>query len=335
MGKLFNRVQMTVSGTPGTGVVTLGSATSGFQSAAAAGVANADVVSYVFQDGTAWEYGQGTYATAGTTLTRTTVQASSAGGTTPISLTSGAVLTLTALASDISSKQDGSTNLTGWSGITTASKQDALGFTPLNKAGDTMSGGSLTGASVSMSMSADSGATTGNFVCKASGTGDANLAGMSFWNSAYAIKLGVRADGTFSLGGWSRAAHSWYSDASGNMVAAGNVTAYSDPRLKEKFETLADPFAILDVLEGGTFFWRSGIPHIMAKAGKRDYGILADQVQAVMPEIITESISIDGKAYLTVCYEKLVPVLIEAAKKSKQRIATLEGRLARLESLLP
>ena len=182
----------------------------------------------------------------------------------------------------------------------------------------------ITGFSTGMAMSADSTA-RGSFIAKATGAGDANLAGMTFWNSDYAIKLGIRADGYFGLGGWSRTAWSWYSDASGNMVAAGNVTAYSDPRLKENFERVADPFGILSKLDGGTFNWKAGIPHTEVKAGKRDYGVLADQVCAVMPEIVTNSIEIEGEVYQTVAYEKLVPVLIEAVKELHAEIQILKG----------
>lgn len=159
------------------------------------------------------------------------------------------------------------------------------------------------------------------------GDGDGNLAAIGFaCNGLYGIKLHLRADGYFGLGGWSRSPWSWYSDASGNMVAAGNVTAYSDPRLKENFERIANPMAILNALDGGTFNWKHDIPHIACKAGKLDYGILADQVEAVMPEIVTDSIDIEGESYRTVAYEKLVPVLIEAVKDLNARIKELEAR---------
>lgn len=184
----------------------------------------------------------------------------------------------------------------------------------------------ITGATLSMSMSQDSGATQGSFVCRASGTGDANLAGMTFYNDSYALKLGIRADGYFGLGGWSRPGWSWYSDPSGNMVAAGNVTAYSDPRLKENFQKIENPLQILSNLDGGTFIWKDGYAHTAIKAGKKDYGVLADQVEAVMPEIVTESIEIEGERYKTVAYEKLVPVLIEAIKQLENRILELENK---------
>lgn len=85
-----NRVQMTVSGTPGTGTITLGSASSGYQSFSSAHGANA-TVDVLITDGTAWEVARScTYTHSGTTLSRGTLEASSTGSA--ISLTSSAVV---------------------------------------------------------------------------------------------------------------------------------------------------------------------------------------------------------------------------------------------------
>src|ERR1700739_4868169 len=97
---LVNRARMTVSGTPGTGTITLLAAATGYITFATAGIADGDIVSYVIEDGINWEAGQGTYTASGTTLARTTILASSAGGTTAISATSAAQVYLTALAGD-------------------------------------------------------------------------------------------------------------------------------------------------------------------------------------------------------------------------------------------
>lgn len=178
------------------------------------------------------------------------------------------------------------------------------------------------------------GTNNGSFHCVATGGGDGNLAGISFNNSTYAIKMGVRGDGYFGLGGWSRPAWSWYSDPSGNMVAAGNVTAYSDPDLKEGFEVILGAMKSLRKIEGGYFKWKHGIPHTQVKAGQTDLGILADQVEAVYPQMVYRSISIDGKWYRTVAYEKFIPVLIQAAKETDDRVALLEAAITKKDATI-
>lgn len=184
----------------------------------------------------------------------------------------------------------------------------------------------VTGHTNSLAMALNDTENNGSFVSRSSGTGDSNMAGISFHNDAYGIKMGVRADGYFGLGGWTRSAWSWYSSVNGDMVAAGNVTAYSDPRLKEKFQNVENPLGIISQLNGGTFNWKHGFSHTAVKAGKKDYGVLADEVESVMPEIISESIDIDGEKYKMVSYEKLVPVLIEAIKELEQRLTLLENK---------
>jgi hypothetical protein len=76
---LADRVKETTS-TTGTGTVTLLGASTGFQSFAAVGNANVTYYTIAGQGTSEWEVGIGTYTSSGTTLSRTTVLASSNSG---------------------------------------------------------------------------------------------------------------------------------------------------------------------------------------------------------------------------------------------------------------
>lgn len=82
MAALLNLALMTVSGTPGTGTITLGTAATvngvTYLSFAAAGAVNATVYDYSIQDVGASEIGTGTYTSSGTTLTRTPTKSTNA-----------------------------------------------------------------------------------------------------------------------------------------------------------------------------------------------------------------------------------------------------------------
>jgi hypothetical protein len=83
---LKDRVKETTT-TTGTGTLTLLGAASGFQSFSVIGDGNTTY--YTIDGGTEWEVGLGTYTSSGTTLSRDTVLASSAGGTTKVTLSAG------------------------------------------------------------------------------------------------------------------------------------------------------------------------------------------------------------------------------------------------------
>jgi hypothetical protein len=60
-----------------------------------------------------------------------------------------------------------------------------------------------------------------------------------------------------------------------------------------------------------------------------EVGVSAQEVEAVLPEIVTKSAI--GDDYKTVYYEKLTPLLIEAVKELTQKVAELESRLDKVE----
>jgi hypothetical protein len=101
MVKLVNRAKMT-TGTTGTGTITLGSSSDGYQSFASAGVSNGDTVRYCIEDGNGFELGSGVYTASGTTLSRTVSESSNSNNA--LNLSGNAVVFVTAIADDVGVK---------------------------------------------------------------------------------------------------------------------------------------------------------------------------------------------------------------------------------------
>lgn len=105
---LGNRAKMSTS-TTGTGTISLGSAISGYQSFANAGITNGQTVRYAIEDGTAFEIGSGTYTSSGTTLTRSVTESSNSDSA--ITLSGNAEVFVTATVADLYIN-DGASTLT-------------------------------------------------------------------------------------------------------------------------------------------------------------------------------------------------------------------------------
>ena len=113
------------------------------------------------------------------------------------------------------------------------------------------------------------------------------------------------------------------SASAGEIRATGTITAfYSDDRLKTRLgniESALDKVATLDAF----YYEANEVAQSLGYEPIRDVGISAQQVQAVMPEVVAPA-PIDDK-YLTVRYERLVPLLIGAIKELKAEIDMLKG----------
>jgi len=114
------------------------------------------------------------------------------------------------------------------------------------------------------------------------------------------------------------------SGTAGEIRATNNVTAYySDDRMKINLGNIPDALAKLKTLNG-FYYEANDIAQAMGYEVKKEVGVSAQQVQAIMPEVVAPA-PINDK-YLTVRYERLVPLLIEAIKELEAQVAELKAK---------
>ena len=132
----------------------------------------------------------------------------------------------------------------------------------------------------------------------------------------------------------------------GAFTATSNITAYSsDRRLKENFKHIERPLEKVQKLNGYTFDWNKKSEELgfIPQHKQNDVGLIAQEVQAVLPQAAVlapfdrvanedrEIISKSGENYLTIQYERLVPLLVEAIKEQQEQINTLKEEINNLK----
>ena len=132
--------------------------------------------------------------------------------------------------------------------------------------------------------------------------------GISYNNSTGVITCTVDTPAEVGLGNLSNNGN----NLSGNFTATGNVTAFSDARLKENVETIEGALDKVSQMRGVMY----------DKDGERGTGVIAQEMQQVMPEVVIDS----GRGdYLSVAYGNIVGVLIESIKELKAEIEELKN----------
>jgi hypothetical protein len=113
------------------------------------------------------------------------------------------------------------------------------------------------------------------------------------------------------------------SGTAGEIRATNNVTAYySDDRLKTKLGDIDNALDKIDTL-AGFYYEANQTAQDLGYAVIREVGVSAQSVQAIMPEVVAPA-PIDDR-YLTVRYERLVPLLIQGIKELRAEIKALKG----------
>lgn len=142
-----------------------------------------------------------------------------------------------------------------------------------------------------------------------------NAASISFHRTGvFAINMGVGTDNIFRIGGWSASNNCLQLTSTGSLTALGNITAYSDERLKSKIKTL-DPKKV---------FKMRGVSY--KKNGKKGSGVIAQELQKVAPELVNDEFE-----YLSVAYGNIAGYTIEGMKWLKDEIEALKAEIKELK----
>ena len=106
----------------------------------------------------------------------------------------------------------------------------------------------------------------------------------------------------------------------GNFTSVGSVTATafyysSDERLKENITSVTGALDVITNLRGVEFDWKED--------GTHDIGVIAQEVEALIPEAVTQSEDADHK---TVSAAPIIAYLIEAVKELKAEVDRLNDK---------
>lgn len=150
---------------------------------------------------------------------------------------------------------------------------------------------------------------------------DSGGAIMSFHRGGYyAINFGLDSDNVIRMGGWSASTNRLQMDMSGNLTMAGNVTAYSDERLKKDWADLSPDFIErLAEIKSGTY--------TRIDSEERQIGVSAQDFQ----KLVAASVQIDNTGMLSLNYGG--SALASSVALAKYVVA-LEQRITQLEEKL-
>ena len=110
--------------------------------------------------------------------------------------------------------------------------------------------------------------------------------------------------------------------AGGDLECEGNITAYtstsiSDINQKENIQRIESPIEKIKEISGYTFDWK--------QSGEHSGGVIAQEIEQVMPDIVKEKSIRDGEKMKAVDYQAIIGLLVETVKDLNKRIEDLEN----------
>jgi len=155
--------------------------------------------------------------------------------------------------------------------------------------------------------------------------------GTRIYNNSINVQSGL----LFSIGEFDNNTRGYY-----------DITAYaSDKRLKHNIKSIENPLSKIISLKGMTYDWNEvGKQYGWEPGNERQVGIFAQDIQAVLPEAVRlapfdeshdengNSYSKSGNNFLTVKYEKIVPLLVEGIKEQQLQIEKQQLQIEELKN---
>jgi hypothetical protein len=220
-------------------------------------------------------------------------------------------LTASTLVGTLNNSLTFNTSGTGLSGSASYNNSGAATFTVTSNATSDNTGGTIVARDGS-----------GNF---SAGTITASLSGNATSASTSAnLSFGSANQVVFKNGSNNGATSSNLTFDGTNLSVGGDITAFaSDERLKENIQPLENALDKVLALNGFTYNFNEIGQSLGFDGSVRCVGVSAQEVQKVLPEAVKPAPADEN--YITVQYEKLVPLLIEAIKELKAEINELKG----------
>jgi hypothetical protein len=149
---------------------------------------------------------------------------------------------------------------------------------------------------------------------------------------------------------WENAA--WIDARSGAFSCRNEITAYSsDERLKTNFKKIENPLEKIKKIKGYEFDWdvEKCLELGFEPSNVHEHGVKAQEIEKIVPDAVRiapfdddgNRKSKSGKNYLTVNYERLIPLLIEAIKEQQiiidhqnEKIIELNNKFEKISTLL-
>lgn len=136
----------------------------------------------------------------------------------------------------------------------------------------------------------------------------------------YAVNFGLDSDNVIRIGGWSAGANRLQLDMSGNLTLAGDVTAFSDARVKTNVQTIENALDKTLALRGVSYN-RTDSDDTRTKIG-----VIAQETLEVVPEVVNQ----DNAGMYNVSYGNMTALLIEAIKEQQVQIEELKLEVKKL-----